>query len=144
VKNLYHLVAVTSLAGVLFGIAGFVQAGEPEKSAAETPQAETAAAPQETPEKKRLDEVVVTASRTAEQGFDSPYSLNIVDADEIRDNSYRTPTEALRDIPGIMPQKTGLGMGSPYIRGFTGYRVIHLIDGIRLNNSTFRSGPCQY
>jgi hemoglobin/transferrin/lactoferrin receptor protein len=93
---------------------------------------------------KRLHEVVVAASRVEEQGFDTPYSVGSVTAADILNNSYRTTTDALRDIPGIMPQKTSLGQGSPYIRGFTGYHNLYLVDGIRLNNSVFRSGPNQY
>jgi hemoglobin/transferrin/lactoferrin receptor protein len=144
VQKLYHLAAIASLAGVLFGVAGLVQAGEPETPSTEKPSAEAAAVPQEAPEKKRLDEVVVTASRTAESGFDSPYSISIVDEKKILEESYRTPTEALRNIPGIMPQKTSLGQGAPFIRGFTGYHNVYMVDGIRLNNSVFRSGPNQY
>ncbi|HUU31970.1 MAG TPA: hypothetical protein VMY69_07735, partial [Phycisphaerae bacterium] len=51
--------------------------------------------PQESPPAKRLPEVVVTASRMAEPGFDAPYSLHIITEDKIRDESYRTPTDAL-------------------------------------------------
>jgi len=115
---------------------------EPAGATADQPSAPTP--PQESPPAKRLPEVVVTASRMAESGFDAPYSLEIVTEEKIRDESYRTPTDALRDVPGILPQKTSLGQGSPYIRGFTGYQNVYLIDGIRLNNSTFRSGPNQY
>ena len=93
---------------------------------------------------ERLKEIVVTASRTAEPGFDAPYSLEIITEDEIRDQSYRTPNDALRAVPGVMAQKTSAGQGSPFIRGFTGYHNVYLVDGIRLNNSVFRSGPNQY
>lgn len=117
------------------------EAAQPQESTSSAPKAPATG---DAPPAQRLGEIVVTASRTEEKGFDSPYAITTVTADAIRDHFYRTPTDALRDIPGIMPQKTSLGQGSPFIRGFTGYHVLHMVDGIRLNNSTFRSGPNQY
>jgi len=92
-----------------------------------------------------LDEIIVTASRRSEKAFVVPYTVNVQDARELIENrQVRTLAEALRELPGVMVQKTGHGQGSPYIRGFTGLRTLFLIDGIRLNNSTFREGPNQY
>ncbi|HLA05451.1 MAG TPA: TonB-dependent receptor plug domain-containing protein, partial [Syntrophales bacterium] len=92
-----------------------------------------------------LDEIVVTATRSEEDIFKVPYSADIVTAEDIQERQLsRTLPEALKKIPGVMVQKTSFGQGSPYIRGFTGYNTLFLIDGIRLNNSVFRSGPNQY
>jgi hemoglobin/transferrin/lactoferrin receptor protein len=56
----------------------------------------------------------------------------------------RTFPEALREVPGILVQKTSGQQASPFLRGMTGFRNVLLIDGIRLNNATFREGPNQY
>lgn len=45
---------------------------------------------------------------------------------------------------GVFIQKTNHGGGSAIIRGLMGNQSLILIDGIRLNNSTFRYGPNQY
>jgi len=92
----------------------------------------------------RLPEVIVTATRTKEETFSLPYAVDAVDADEMGRKLPRTTTDALRELPSVMLQKTGNGQASPYLRGFTGFRTLMLVDGIRLNNSTFRDGPNQY
>ena len=88
--------------------------------------------------------IVVTASGFAEDELRTPYTFQTLDQDTFVQRGYRTLPEALRDTPGVMVQKTTHGHGSPYIRGFTGRQNLVLIDGIRFNNSGFRSGPVQY
>ncbi len=92
-----------------------------------------------------VPEIIVTATRDQQLTKDTPYSTSVINSDEFQLNiPARTVPEILKNAPSVMVQKTGNGQGSPYIRGFTGYRNLFLIDGIRLNNSTFRSGPNQY
>lgn len=68
----------------------------------------------------------------------------IVDAEKLATRNYRTLPQALREVPQVLVQETAHGQGSPYLRGFTGFNNMLLVDDIRLNNSVFRSGPNQY
>jgi hemoglobin/transferrin/lactoferrin receptor protein len=91
-----------------------------------------------------LDKVVVTATREEEKQIDVPFTTAEVDAKTVERRSYRSTPQVLRNTPGVMVQETSPGQGSPFLRGFTGFRTLFLIDGIRLNNSTFREGPNQH
>ena len=91
-----------------------------------------------------LDPLVVTATRTGLAAADSPYSIELLDSDFIRESARRTLPDALQFTPGVLVQKTANGHGSPFIRGFTGRQNLLMVDGVRINNSTFRGGPVQY
>lgn len=91
-----------------------------------------------------LSPLVVTGSRSETSLKDLPYTTTVLDQDFLEQNTRRTLPEALQYTPGVSVQKTANGAGSPFIRGFTGRQNLLLVDGVRINNSTFRSGPVQY
>jgi hemoglobin/transferrin/lactoferrin receptor protein len=91
-----------------------------------------------------LDPLLVTAARVEQPSSATPYSTAVIDSEFIREETRRTLPEALALTPGVLVQKTTHGHGSPFIRGFTGRQNLLLVDGVRLNNSTYRGGPVQY
>ena len=58
----------------------------------------------------------------------------------------RSPSLAklLDGKPGVQLQETNRGGGTVFIRGLIGPENLILIDGLRFNQSTFRTGPNQY
>ena len=88
--------------------------------------------------------ISVTALRLPETVGATPAMVSVLAAEDVRERSVRNLPDALREESGVMVQKTSPGQGSPYIRGFTGYRTLLLVDGIRLNTSIMRDGPNQY
>lgn len=91
-----------------------------------------------------LPETVITATRLPSAVQAAPYAVRELSSEKINERQFRTLPEALRETPGVSVQKTSNGQGSPVIRGFTGFRTLAMIDGVRFNNSTFREGPNQY
>lgn len=125
-----------------------LQAAEQTPPASPAAPAAAAAATEAEADKKKaptdLPEVVVTATRTATEAIKAPAQVRQLNATQLQERQVRTLPEALKELPGVMVQKTANAQGSPYIRGFTGFRNLAMIDGIRFNNSTFRDGPNQY
>ena len=92
-----------------------------------------------------LPGIVITASRVPRDIQSDPSTVYRVNTfGTVRSEGSRTIPDACKGIPSVMLQKTGYGQGSPYLRGFTGFRTLFMVDGIRLNNSVFRDGPNQY
>jgi outer membrane receptor protein involved in Fe transport len=93
----------------------------------------------------RVDErLAVTAQGEERRAFDVPESVSTLESDQLERKALRSTPEALAGLTGVFVQKTNHGGGSPFVRGLTGNQVLVLVDGIRLNNSTFRYGPNQY
>ena len=91
-----------------------------------------------------LPQMVITATRSERQPFNTPQAVSIISEEAIeRSNQFATP-DLFRYAEGVYIQRSNLGGGSPFIRGLTGKQVLLLIDGVRLNNSFYRFGPHQY
>lgn len=92
----------------------------------------------------QLEEVAVTATRIEKDTFRTPNAISVVGRAQIGRMNADTTSRILRETVGVWAQQTTVGQGSPLLRGLTGYQAFIQVDGIRLNNSTFRSGPNQY
>lgn len=88
--------------------------------------------------------IFVTANRYVEPFSKAEASVAKITKEEMIEHQSRNLPEALQLTTGVAMQKTSNGQCSPYLRGFTGFGTLMLVDGIRLNNSIFRSGPNQY
>ena len=90
-------------------------------------------------------EVTVTASRGfVEDAASSPHLVTVRQLQRTDVAPLPTVGHALEDDAGILVQQSTPGQVSPFLRGMTGNQVLHLVDGVRFNNSTYRFGPNQY
>ncbi len=110
-----------------------------------TPPEPTPPTPPIYPNLEQLEyEGLNSALRGTRSIFDSPRATSIIDRIQLDERQPRNMVEALEREVGVLMQRTGAGQASPFIRGLTGPQTLLMIDGIRINNSTFRFGPNQY
>jgi len=104
-----------------------------------------AAEPEAPREEDREPEVVhVTATRTRTPDHKVSAAAGAVEREQLRAGGPGVLPEMLRGVPGAWFQQTTPGQGIPVIRGLKGSQVLHLVDGMRVNNAFFRDAPNQY
>ncbi len=89
-----------------------------------------------------IDEVVVSATRRAVSSEQVSSGLTLVSSERVA--AEKLTTDALASTVGVYLQQTTPGQGAAIIRGLKGSSILHLVDGMRLNNAIFRSAPTQY
>lgn len=93
---------------------------------------------------KLLDTAIVTSRSIKVSNKENPYVINSITKEDIIQKGARSTPEILMGVAGIFLQKTNHGGGSAFIRGLTGNQTLIVVDGIRMNNATYRYGPNQY
>ncbi len=93
----------------------------------------------------KMRSVVVSATRAGEvRRLSQPLAMSLIEP-QMADISRGTiAADLLRDLPGVQVQQTSAGQGSVILRGMIGNQVLLLVNGIPLNNGTYRDGPGQY
>ncbi|NOR35343.1 MAG: TonB-dependent receptor, partial [Woeseiaceae bacterium] len=91
---------------------------------------------------EEIEEILVTAVRRAVVEEQLSVTLDTLDTKVVQQHTLLT--DALADATGVHLQQTTPGQGAAIVRGQKGSSVLHLVDGMRLNNALFRSAPTQY
>ena len=97
----------------------------------------------DTTDVESFDEVLVSSQRFAQKRKDSPRQIEVVSAKRLAELQPATLGDALINTGQVFVQKSQMGGSSPVLRGFEASRVLMVIDGVRMNNATFRAGHLQ-
>ncbi len=89
--------------------------------------------------------VTVTAKHGApEETLYEAATVEVRTSEELLTREVGHLPRQLAEQPGVWTQETTPGQGSPILRGQGAQTVLYLVDGVRFNNSTYRSGNTQY
>jgi vitamin B12 transporter len=92
----------------------------------------------QTEETKRVEPVVVTATKVETPVAELGASVTVVNGDDFQTYHYSSADEALRNVPGLEIRRSGsLGkVSSAFIRGANSNQVQVLVDGVRVKSPT--------
>lgn len=109
-----------------------------EESAAQDSSHKNEGGPQDEPD------IVTTTARAPIPAFYTDRSVDVVDETKLLHRQAHSIAEALSEEPGVYQQSTTRGSDTIFLRGLIGPENLILVDGIRFNQSTYRTGPSQY
>ena len=90
-------------------------------------------------------EITVTARRgVPEETLFETASIHVRGKKALVESEVSHLPRMLAGQPGVLLQETTPGQGSLVLRGQGAQTVLYLLDGIRFNNSTYRSGNTQF
>ncbi len=93
----------------------------------------------------RMEEYVVEATRAADRDkMDEVTALSITLPTMSGRASSPVAADLFRDMTGVHVQQTSAGQGAVVLRGLVGNQVLMLVNGVPMNNGTYRDGPGQY
>ncbi|HEX9692259.1 MAG TPA: TonB-dependent receptor [Gemmatimonadales bacterium] len=93
----------------------------------------------------RLREVVVSATRSTEtERIEQPAAVSVSVPSGAKRAASKVAANLLDEVTGVQVQQTSAGQGAIILRGLIGNQVLLLVDGVPLNNGTYRDGPGQY
>ncbi|WP_047552002.1 TonB-dependent receptor [Psychroserpens sp. Hel_I_66] len=95
------------------------------------------------PKIEDLNQIVISASKFEQSKRDIPQTIVNISAKDIQFQNPQTSADLLESTGNVYIQKSQLGGGSPIIRGFSTNRLLITVDGVRMNNATFRGGNLQ-
>jgi len=96
-----------------------------------------------TPKIEDLNQIIISASKFEQSKRDIPQTIVNINASDIQFENPQTSADLLESTGNVYIQKSQLGGGSPIIRGFSTNRLLITVDGVRMNNATFRGGNLQ-
>lgn len=91
----------------------------------------------------RIDEIVISANKWEQNKSEIPFEILSLNAMKTAFTNPQTSADMLEATGQVFVQKSQLGGGSPMIRGFGANSVLIVVDGVRMNNTIFRSGNLQ-
>lgn len=125
--NLIFLAGASALALSTVANASDLSVAEPVQEARRAAAERTAAT--------EGQEIVVTATRSAQPIADAPATMSVVTGIELRRRPVQDLAEALENEPGIVINGIGMTRRGISIRGMSNEHLLTLIDGRRINDA---------